>query len=778
MNLENLKKYKEQLAKDQEMLGIKKKKVDRTQIVAEANARYDKRHSPEKLKKEKEKNEVDKMFQIVEGTIEKPKEKEVIEEPEWDVPLGEPILWFDPNKSYELTGYRPITKDKGLDFDPTPFCEMSNIFRETGRYTTFVPKTAAYNKLWDREFDRCIHGMTVGKYHITGDNYFWLNYYQLLDSARSEQEVGAGRKRDFPIFVAKQYEYFHYMELCKKLRKDFCALKARAIGASEIACSLAARLYTTTPNTFQIFTASGDSQLAPTLQRCWQELDFLNGETQGGFRHLRQKQNTKDEKRASKVAKDGSESGWMSTIKGIISDDPGKLRGHRVEALYFEEAGLNTTLEASYIESESLTVVNGRKIGIRAVFGTGGSKGPQLAGLAKLFKKPDDYNILPYYNNYTQDGSYTLSGYFIPSYTIWFGDDDLKIKGMDSRGVTNEEEAKKYYLRKWNKMSDPQARIKDQAEHCFTPEQALILEGSNQFNQEKLTEQLARIEIHKEIPYPKRARLRWGLKDGVLDRDSKPTIEFVETGKIQIVETPMVDEQGNAFQNLYVAGIDSIDADATTSTGQDDVSKFAIVIMRRPVGLNPPKIVAMYKDRPRDVREAYDNAMKLLQYYNCKAVLESTRITIVTYFKEYHKDYLFMNRPRASIGTSVQGRRVNKRQIGVPATQAIIEHQLELIEYFINDYCEGIEFPELLNELIRYSFENKRKFDLVAAMGMMLMGDEDMYGKAPNVHARTKKLRDIGYYRDEYGYLKYGVIPSQEEIEKKAQFVGYDWIGE
>ena len=63
-------------------------------------------------------------------------------------------------------------------------------------------------------------------------------------------------------------------------------------------------------------------------------------------------------------------------------------------------------------------------------------------------------------------------------------------------------------------------------------------------------------------------------------------------------------------------------------------------------------------------------------------------------------------------------------------------------------------------------------------MGMMLMGDEDMYGKAPNVHARTKKLRDIGYYRDEYGYLKYGVIPSQEEIEKKAQFVGYDWIGE
>jgi hypothetical protein len=31
--------------------------------------------------------------------------------------------------------------EKGLDFDPTPFCEMANIYNSTGRYTNFPEGT-------------------------------------------------------------------------------------------------------------------------------------------------------------------------------------------------------------------------------------------------------------------------------------------------------------------------------------------------------------------------------------------------------------------------------------------------------------------------------------------------------------------------------------------------------------------------------------------------------------------------------------------------------------
>lgn len=43
-----------------------------------------------------------------------------------------------------------------------------------------------------------------------------------------------------------------------------------------------------------------------------------------------------------------------------------------------------------------------------------------------------------------------------------------------------------------------------------------------------------------------------------------------------------------------------------------DVSDFCIIIKRRVFGLEDPRIVAIYKDRPDDIRKAYDIAMKLL----------------------------------------------------------------------------------------------------------------------------------------------------------------------
>ena len=82
--------------------------------------------------------------------------------------------------------------------------------------------------------------------------------------------------------------------------------------------------------------------------------------------------------------------------------------------------------------------------------------------------------------------------------------------------------------------------------------------------------------------------------------------------KLLVVEPPLTDEDGNAYKNLYVAGIDSIDMGTSDSASDTDVSDFCIVIKRRAHGMKEPKYVAIYKDRPRDIREAFNMAMKLL----------------------------------------------------------------------------------------------------------------------------------------------------------------------
>ena len=64
---------------------------------------------------------------------------------EWDVPIDEEVRYFDPELSYELTGYRPITMDQGLDFDPEPFRELAIIYNKTGKYTEYPKGCKPYN---------------------------------------------------------------------------------------------------------------------------------------------------------------------------------------------------------------------------------------------------------------------------------------------------------------------------------------------------------------------------------------------------------------------------------------------------------------------------------------------------------------------------------------------------------------------------------------------------------------------------------------------------------
>ena len=89
-----------------------------------------------------------------------------------------------------------------------------------------------------------------------------------------------------------------------------------------------------------------------------------------------------------------------------------------------------------------------------------------------------------------------------------------------------------------------------------------------------------------------------------------------------------------------------------------------------------------------------------------------------------------MKRPRATLQDSAVN---TNKQYGTPATTAIIDHQTDLIADYVNDYCHLIWFDEMLDELNRYSDENKRKFDIVASMAMALLADEELRGMVPKM---------------------------------------------
>ena len=73
-----------------------------------------------------------------------------------------------------------------------------------------------------------------------------------------------------------------------------------------------------------------------------------------------------------------------------------------------------------------------------------------------------------------------------------------------------------------------------------------------------------------------------------------------------------------------------------------------------------------------------------------------------------------MRRPRSTMSDISKG---NAKMYGAPASVKVIEHYRELIYDFCLDYSHTMAFREMVSQLLEYSDEKKKDFDIVAAMG-------------------------------------------------------------
>lgn len=406
----------------------------------------------------------------------------------------------------------------------------------------------------------------------------------------------------------------------------------------------------------------------------------------------------------------------------------------------------------------------GNRVGCRFTYGTGGDA-KNMSELASIFNNPQGFQVLPYKHNYVKSGEFVLTGFFVPSYTILTNTSDGK-SVIDKRGVTNTKKAIQFYEDSFNNLlNDPKNYLREKAEFCFTPEDAFAFEGDNQFNTVLLAEQQAAIKLHKIGPKILVGDLEYKFRDNKHTDEAIEKVVFKEKldGKVRLLEMPILDDSNQVPRNLYVAGIDGIDMGGEDTSSQTrDPSDFCVVIYKRSFGMDAPKIVAFYKDRPEKIRDAHIKCLQLLQLYNAQACLESTRISILQFFKERKcENKYLMRRPRACQSDIQNGR---SKQFGAPATEAVIRHQLDLISNYIDEHCDEIWFIEVVEELLKYSYEHKRKFDLVAALGMAMLADEELMFIKPKVESDgSNTLQLFGYWVDERGIRHRGRIPQTQQ---------------
>ena len=852
---------------------------------------------------------------------------------DWDVRISDgPIEYFDPTLSYEATGYRPIDDTHGLEFNPAWFIEAAETKKETGKYCPWKFGTKPFRDFWTEQGWRCREGYTVNGYTITGDNYYFLNFYHLLSI--DVDYAGEGRLFVTPDFYAEQYKYFHYVQLCRFYGYDGCTLKSRGIGWSEINASMCANMYTWRQNTTSLVVCYDQKYVEDTIKKIFDQMDENNYNSEGGMRRLRQVKDTVLRRRSSHIEyidKQSVEKGMKSEVYGLVADKPNKIRGKRVEILLMDEGGCHARgtrilmadrsiknvediifgdevmgddytprkvlilhrgsdtmykikqddgremivnsnhivygkkvdngclvdfvmkakdcyslskvrgrylmlskkhflvtnigdkqeLHTFYIEkcgvddyygfsldgnqlflledrtvchnswpesqkaftqAKELVTLQGKRIGNILFFGTGGDSGPNLEGLSEIFKKPKEFGVLGYKHNHTKSGEYCITGFFVPAWSVVR---DL----MDERGYVNEQEGKAY-RQKMDRdplQGNPKQLLIKCAEQCWYPEEALALEGDERFNTAILTDQKSRITLFNKRPKefePRYGMLEYTFNDGKVDKDNINGIEFIESNKcgpmngVCVIEPPQrPEEKDQVYTNLYVAGIDGIDfGNDDTSATTTERSKFCIVIKKRMQGMKEPMYVAYYMGRHDNVKDDYIQALRLIQWYNAKAMIEKTRINFLSFMDGKKLKYRYMmKRPKAT--ESDKNSRSLQSNFGAPASEQAIQHGLTLVAEFVEEYCHTIWITEMIDQLITYSYENKRKFDMVAAMQMAELADEELTStttiKTADDDLKTRNT-DItyvyGYYTDERGYRKRGIIKLKDKKNDKGTY--------
>jgi hypothetical protein len=317
-------------------------------------------------------------------------------------------------------------------------------------------------------------------------------------------------------------------------------------------------------------------------------------------------------------------------------------------------------------------------------------------------------------------------------------------------------------------------------EYPTNPTEMFMQNGSNIFDQDKIATQQAKIQFGNDddVSKPMRGFLTWakgpnGEKLYVKWEDS-------HVGDIQLMEHPVwltnPAKYPNPIDNLYVIGCDSIDQgndDSSSATSNKTGSELGAMVKKRFLdgsyfSTSSNIYVGLYNKRSNNVRDDWDNTLKLSVYFNAQVNIEYTKIGIKYFFDS--EGYLDKLCRRPSINLPKSDSKKDTKLIGTTAGSGIVDYQDQKVADYIKDNCTEIWFPEVLAQLQAYNRENRTPSDLVITMGLCELLDEDMIEIAkPKVAPVSEGFKMFGVYKDENGVRRRGTPPEGMRRKKDMQ---------
>lgn len=560
---------------------------------------------------------------------------------------------------------KSVQNPEGIFINTEYFREEAKRFQKKGFYCDAPPGTTPFFEYWQEQIRRCFEGHTVGGVRITGNHYWYLNFYQIKltkEENKTEKITRQNKQKEiaFPDFWDLDYNYYHALEIAElgitpeKLEKlklywkiqnldgnqHLVVLKARRKGFSYKNAAIATKHFYLTPKSKSFFVAYGKNYLTDAdgvLPKCWDNLDFLNQHT--AWKKHRQKKDTDLHKRASYVQND-DERGYKSEIIGVaVGDRPDKARGMDANYVFVEEAGAFPNLKKVLAKMRPSVEDGIYTTGTIILFGTGGSAESDFEAMEEIHTNPSLYRMLPVENVWDDGAAGSNCGLFIPDF--WG-----KKGFIDEQGNSDMDAARQYNMdqrEEIKKHSKDASTISEHvAEYPFSPREATLKPDTNIFPTDDIIywQSIVQNRYHSEGVHGIFSHTDKGV-EFKMDNDYKPvkfphTKDHDLTGCVTIYNTPDRNEDGSIERGLYFICHDPYASDSVSQNTQRP-SLGASYVIKRLNNFSKPDdiIVASYVGRPGTQEEYNQQLFRMAIYYNAKISFENDRGDVVGYARRY-----------------------------------------------------------------------------------------------------------------------------------------------
>ena len=536
-------------------------------------------------------------------------------------------------------------------------------FKEYGNYTELRPNpnpNSEYGKWIREEIRRCYEGYvreSDGMW-VTGDEYFFLNYWPIAQTKLNGESKKGERVIDFPEVWEGINLRCHYIEQAingglydPNGGNNGCEISSRGKAKSYLMSAMIGKRFVL-GESFQVNKLV--KCMATAYQKQYLNSDGILNKFQAGIDFLAV--NTQfPKKRIKSSLQDmswvmgyydldtGTQRGTLNEVIGVSAkDDISKVRGKRLNLIVVEEFGsFRNVLQLYNILIPSIQEGN-ISFGTLYLIGTAGDDESDFQGAQEIVYNPKGYRMYALPNVFDKEGqSKPYITFFFPGYMNRKGCYDENGNSDVTKAIL--EILVDRYRVKYN-SSDINSITKTIAEIPITPQEAILRTRGNLFPITEITQRLTEIDSNPsfyddvyvgDLVLNSRGEVEFIMNKSLNPIRDFPTKDNTVEGALEIYEMPQKINDKVPYER-YIASLDNYENDQAESMSLG--SMFVL-------DLWTDRIVAEYTGRPMFADDLNEKFRLLCMFYNAKGLIENNKKNTFAYFSRMTSLHLLADTP-------------------------------------------------------------------------------------------------------------------------------------